>query len=244
MAFDGRDPGLLSDVHEGAVSDIAVEPVTVARLGRDVEVQVSIAVVVEYGHPRTVIPDIEVAAEVRRRNVRKRRDRRAEFQGVDELARTERRGVDRTLSLNRQVGNGHRFGFAAALGGNHRCPDAKVGARSQCSDSKDRHPDRDPQSPRGASEPCYRPARHQSGQPPEGHGPPGRGGKQQCRGWSDPHSEQQEQHDQRDLEQQRDVDQDAQRGRNGNARDVVAEVRFDRIGTEPLDRQPAGESGD
>ncbi len=81
------------------------------------------------------------------------------------------------------------------------------------------------------------------GEREEGNRPPGGGGEQQGCGRRRAGAEDQQQRDQRDLEQQRHVDQHTERRRDEDPQQAVAEVGGNGLGLQGLDGRAAGEAG-
>ena len=77
----------------------------------------------------------------------------------------------------------------------------------------------------------------------EGNRPGGGGGEQQGRGRRRTGAEDQQQRDERDLEQQRHVDQNTERRRNDHPQQAVAEVGGNGLRLQRLDGRAAGEAG-
>ena len=73
---DRRHPGLFGHVREAPAPVVAVEPVGVARLRRDVEVHVPVTVVVEHHDAGQIVPDLVAVLQRRGRRVGEGRDGR------------------------------------------------------------------------------------------------------------------------------------------------------------------------
>ena len=123
-------------------------------------------------------------------------------------------------------------------------PEAEVPALRHRREPQNSHPAYHTHDPYGRSEADDGPPGHHLGQAPEGYRPTSGRREQQGGGRCCPHSGQQKRRHQRNLEQQRNVDEHAQGGRYSDAQQVVAKPGGNGVRADPLDSQPAGEPGD